>query len=431
MRLGYQRFGSSSYKRTQVSLRRAFRNNFEIGGHYTWSKSIDTTTDKSSSNGNDSATGNGNFTVRDLKLDRAVSRFDTPHRVVIFSVVDLPFGNGQRGLRASRGSARWWAAGSSPPTASSSLDSPWVSPAAPASAGLTWSATPCFPRSNRCYGPQTCALPDGDSVYVGVGRMLYFNPKAFRNRVVQYGPGAGANAGTYTGDIYYYGTTPRAFSNLRGWGVANTDISVTRTFRLTERASLLFRADAMNLFNRVSFGDGGIDKNFGSTYLPTTAAGVARAGESISSTFGTLSIRTAGMTSRLPAVLGPHQFLRRGEGRRGDAETTSLRVPASPFAGSPHPRTTPCPESPVSPSRRVTASRVAGHRVTASPGHRVAASPSRRVPESPRHRVAVSPRHRVAVSRVAVSPCRRVPASPSRRVAASPCRRIAVSPRLR
>jgi len=298
VRLGYQRFGSSSYKRTQVSLRRAFRNNFEIGGHYTWSKSIDTTTDKSSSNGNDSATGNGNFTVRDLKLDRAVSRFDTPHRVVIFSVVDLPFGNGQRWLAGIPGVSQVVGGWKFSTYSQFQSGQPLRYRRGTGFGRLTWSATPCFPRSNRCYGPQTCALPDGDSVYVGVGRMLYFNPKAFRNRVVQYGPGAGANAGTYTGDIYYYGTTPRAFSNLRGWGVANTDISVTRTFRLTERASLLFRADAMNLFNRVSFGDGGIDKNFGSTYLPTTAAGVARAGESISSTFGTLSIRTAGMTSR-------------------------------------------------------------------------------------------------------------------------------------
>ncbi|WP_446033378.1 hypothetical protein, partial [Salmonella enterica] len=39
--LFHQRFGSSNYHALQVNVRRAMRNGLEIGGNYTWSKSID------------------------------------------------------------------------------------------------------------------------------------------------------------------------------------------------------------------------------------------------------------------------------------------------------------------------------------------------------------------------------------------------------
>ena len=51
---------------------------------------------------------------------------------------------------------------------------------------------------------------------------------------------AGSNAGKYTDDIYWYGTSPRLLDNLRGSGVNNTDISVSRSFSLTERIRLAF-----------------------------------------------------------------------------------------------------------------------------------------------------------------------------------------------
>jgi hypothetical protein len=297
VRLGYQRYGSSSYNGLQVSARRAFQHHFEIGGHYTWSKSIDTTTDNSPYSGNEGSPGNGSFSSRDLKLDRSVSRFDIPHRAVIFSVVELPFGNGQRFLSGipvvSQAVGGW--------KFSTYTQFQSGTPIGISGGGFgrpDLVSDPVLPKEYRCSGPQNCALPDGGTVYVPAGRMLYYNPKAFRNRVVQYGSGAGANAGKYTDDIYWYGTSPRFNSRLRGWGANNTDMSVTRSFRLRERASLAIRADAVNVFNRKSFSDYAIEKTFGSTYLPTGSGDMARAGQSLSSTFGTLDVRTTGMTPR-------------------------------------------------------------------------------------------------------------------------------------
>jgi len=301
VQLGYQRYGSSSYQGFQLTVRRAFKNSFEVGGNYTWSKSIDTTTDNSSGAGNEGAPGNGDFTIRNLKLDRSVSRFDIPHRAVIYTVIESPFGAGKPWL-------------SETPVLSQVLGGWRASTYTQFQSGLALGVggaggfgrpdlvgDPVLPEQFRCYGPQVCPLPDGSTVSVPAGRLLYFNPKAFRNRVIQFGPGAGALAGRFADDIYWYGTSPRFSSRLRGWGVNNTDISITRSFRPIERVSLEFRADIVNLFNRKSFADGGMVRQFGQSFLPADpndAAQRARAGESLNANFGTIDIRSTGITPR-------------------------------------------------------------------------------------------------------------------------------------
>ena len=301
VRLGYQRYGSSSYNGLQINVRRSFKTHFELGGNYTWSKSIDTTTDNSAGGGNEGAPSNGNFTINNLKLDRAVSRFDIPHRAVIYTAVELPFGTGQRYLSGT--------------PVLSQIVGGWrfstytqFQSGQPLGIGngngfgrpdLVGNAV--LPKSMRCFGPQTCPLPDGSSIFVPAGRLLYFNPHAFSNRVVQFGPGAGAVAGKFADDIYWYGTSPRFLTNLRGWGTDNTDISISRSFKLLEHTNLVFRADVVNLFNRKSFSDGGLDKFFGGSYLPinpSDPAQLARSGQSTSSTFGTLDVRSTGLTPR-------------------------------------------------------------------------------------------------------------------------------------
>lgn len=301
VQLGYQRFGSNSYQGLQVHARRSFKDNFEVGAHYTWSKLIDSTTDNTAGAGNYGSVGNGSFTINDFKLDRAVSQLDVPHRAVIYSVIESPFGKGQRLLPNT-------------PVLSQVLGGWRMSTYSQFQSGLALGigssggfgrpdlvGDPVLPKEYRCFGPQTCALPDGSTISVPAGRMLYFNPKAFKSRVIQYGPGAGSLAGRFTEDIYWYGTSPRLLSNLRGWGVNNTDVSLSRSFRLSEKFSLVLRADVTNVFNRTSFSDSGIDKSFGSGYLPTSAgdpAQLARMGQSTNATFGTININSTGMTPR-------------------------------------------------------------------------------------------------------------------------------------
>lgn len=301
VRLGYQRYGSSSYQGFQLNVRRAFRHHFELGGHYTWSKSIDTTSDNTLGAGNEGSAGNGSFTIKNLKLDRSVSRLDVPHRAVIYTIIESPFGKGMPWL-------------SETPVLGQLLGNWRISTYTQFQSGLPIQISgspgfgrpdlvgdPVLPEQYRCFGPKACPLPGGGTIDVPAGRMLYFNPKAFRSRVIQYGPGAGALAGKFADDIYWYGTSPRFLSNLRGWGTNNTDISIARRFRMSEHAGLVFRADIVNLFNRKSFSDGSLDKSFGSSFLPSSSsdpAQVARAGESLNSTFGTIDTRQTGISPR-------------------------------------------------------------------------------------------------------------------------------------
>jgi len=56
-------------------------------------------------------------------------------------------------------------------------------------------------------------------------------------------------------DDFIQGDLPR--NKLRGFGAWQEDIAIRRTFKITERVSLLFRAEAFNLFNHSNFGDPG------------------------------------------------------------------------------------------------------------------------------------------------------------------------------
>jgi hypothetical protein len=52
---------------------------------------------------------------------------------------------------------------------------------------------------------------------------------------------------------FTYGNAGRFLPENRGPGLATWDVSFARSFALRERARLMLRADAFNLFNRANF----------------------------------------------------------------------------------------------------------------------------------------------------------------------------------
>jgi hypothetical protein len=292
-----QRFGSSTYHSLQVSLRRAYSNGLEIGGNYVWSKSIDFGNSISVNSGN---TGNGGgsstFTVNNFGLERSVSNSDIPHRAVIYYIYELPFGKGKPYLANT-------------PVVNQVLGGWKVSGLSTFSAGLPLSITggsgfgrpdiigdPVLPKEYRVYGDGVTPhpLPDGTTIVVPKNRYLYFNPHAFAGRVLTV-PNTNGVGTQVVNDLYWYGTSPRFLSDLRGWGTNNWNMSVDRTFAIRERLRLSFSAQAVNVFNRKEFADTGVDKGFGSANL-VPANG--KLGQSTSATFGTIDITQTGRTPR-------------------------------------------------------------------------------------------------------------------------------------
>jgi hypothetical protein len=175
---------------------------------------------------------------------------------------------------------------------------------------------PVLPKAYRQLGDGVTStmLPDGSTVVIPKGRILYFNPNAFANGVV-----AIKNANVTTSnpgltsmvvDTYHWGNAPRILPWLRNWGVNNHDVTLMGTFRILEHLKADFRADARNAFNHTQF-TGGIDTGLGGTVIGTTfnsggvtpdwtklpAASQARLGHASNGNFGTFNPAGASVRS--------------------------------------------------------------------------------------------------------------------------------------
>jgi hypothetical protein len=83
----------SYYNGLQIELNKRLSNNLDFQAAYTWSKSIDTTSEATFVGAGDS-NQNGN----DAKVSRGPSRFDTPHRFTLFGTYRNPFFDKDRGI---------------------------------------------------------------------------------------------------------------------------------------------------------------------------------------------------------------------------------------------------------------------------------------------------------------------------------------------
>jgi hypothetical protein len=205
----------ANYHAFQASVNRRFHNGFLLKGAYTWSKAINETDEDGWA-----AVGWNHPSV--LHRNRARAGYDRTHILQFGWVYDLPFGQGKRW--ANSGLSRvllggWQVNG----TLSSYSGAPFSVSAAGASLnapGNTQTADQVKPEVTKLGG---------------VGRNVpFFDPLAFR---------AVTEA--------RYGSTGRNI--LTGPGVVNSDLSVFRSFPISERFSLQFRAEAFNVTNTPHF----------------------------------------------------------------------------------------------------------------------------------------------------------------------------------
>jgi hypothetical protein len=228
--------GNSTYHALQAKIERRMRSGFSFLGVYTYSKTI--------SDGNIMAgLGIDGQTYYNRTMEKAIATTDVPHIVAVSAMYELPFGKGQRYLTsgiASRVAGGWSLTGIL--QYSSGLP-------------LVLTANNTLPLFNSVLRPDVVF---GADKTVDVAN---FDPAV--NRWIT--PGAFVNP-----QPLHFGTSSRSFTDLRSPWNMNESFGVLKSTPLTERVTLVFRAEFFNALNRVVFG--GIASNVSSANFGTVSS---------------------------------------------------------------------------------------------------------------------------------------------------------------
>jgi hypothetical protein len=241
----------SHYSALQTTLAHRFSHGLYFQGAYTYSKSID-----------DVSTASVAFVTRvnnqtDARASRGLSDFDRRHRFVASAVYQLPFFSTSHGIVKAVLSG--W---ETSPVVTLQSGTPFTiwDPAGGTAYSLASSSSsaefaPGFGCSN--------ALSRG-SITSRTGNWV--NPAA-------YTPDPSAPVGTPgTTEGTVYGNTPR--NCIIGPHQRNMDLTMGKTFKVTEQQNLRFRADFFNLFNHPSFANPSVTNNGGTIGPAPTPIGV-------------------------------------------------------------------------------------------------------------------------------------------------------------
>ena len=214
--------GLSWYNSLQVSLRRQV-GALTVQANYTWSKSMD----------NSSQEGNGITPTLDdynLNLNKARSDYDHPHVFNMNALYALPIG---RGHRFGNDLPRW----------ANTLLGGW-------DLGGIWiweSGAPMTASSGRYTGVTYYGASSWDD-FSGSSRNIG-SVQRMGNGVWFLTPGT-INQFAFPGILDFGNAGRNTFRGPRFW---NIDMSLVKSFAITERKRITFRAEGYNLFNNVDF----------------------------------------------------------------------------------------------------------------------------------------------------------------------------------
>lgn len=220
-------YGYSNYNGLQVRVEKQSSGGFYFLNSFTYSKTMDIASQAfDNSNGNNTAVQD----INNIAADYGVSNYNRPFNNVTSLVYQLPFGRGRRMLATA-------------PRIVDVLAGGWdVNSIVNARSGEPVTLT---------YTPD--ALHQVVPVISVLGRNAY-RPNVSGSPVLSNRtPQKYLNSATVSVPAYYspFGNTAR--NTFRGYAYYTTDLGLSKSFAMTERASVLFRSEAFNLFNHSNF----------------------------------------------------------------------------------------------------------------------------------------------------------------------------------
>ncbi|HWZ49949.1 MAG TPA: carboxypeptidase regulatory-like domain-containing protein [Granulicella sp.] len=230
--------GMSSFNAFVVSVNRRFHNGLFFSGNYMYSHAL-----------NDGSVGAGDAdsaqNVACYRCEYASSDYDSRHSGTASIVYDLPFGRGRRYLNQSLITdllAGGWSVNS---VLSARAGMPVI---------LSLSRDSSELPDGNFYNQRPDRVPGVLLYQANRGTARWFNPAAFSLPAV----GSWGNAGR---------------NILNGPALWQDDSAVEKTFHVTERNNVIFRAEAFNLFNRAQYGQPSAAMSVKTTCTPATAGG--------------------------------------------------------------------------------------------------------------------------------------------------------------
>jgi hypothetical protein len=223
--------GSSSYHAGQFSLRRRLQRGFQFDLNYTLSKSIDMGSDAERLSLFDSTSGGFGQIINawDPSQNRGVSDFDARHQINASYVAELPFGQ-----------KRHWGSGWNGVV--DAILGGWQSSGVFRwSSGLPFGLGPGLGNWPTNWELTGSVIPNGDLPETGVF-IVDGTPNVFKD------PEAAAQAFRFA-----YPGESGTRNSLRGPGIFNIDLGLSKNWNFTETQRLQFRWEVFNVTNSVRF----------------------------------------------------------------------------------------------------------------------------------------------------------------------------------
>jgi hypothetical protein len=282
----------SNYNALRVKAEHAYSNGLSAAFNYTWAKATGLTGGPYGSAYAESQAGSlgmapmGGVNYRNLNNDRGLLNYDVTHRFVAVVSYQTPFGKGGRfelNNSVLRAIAGGWQLGT----------------VVTLQGGQPWGPNCSGTLNSRCNvvagqpvevpadlqhwydGKTSVTLPDGRVVTPPAFTFLKWNPDRFALPVVQF------PNGKYATDQYQWGTTSMAVNGLRTPGFYNTNLNVTRQFRIRESIEMELMAEATNALNRTNFNPNSVNGSVSAILAPNPATN-SQPGQNANAASGTL-----------------------------------------------------------------------------------------------------------------------------------------------